>query len=206
MRFRRCLAAAALGLLPLSGCQGGGNGSPTAPNPGNPSNPCGTALAADQSAPAPPDETRRHDKRTALDRGGRYRVFDALSLHREAAQWRATRERELGAAAGAPGRGAGGPDSVDIGEIAVIQDEGDLIAPPNSYDLRGLGLRFTPNSAGGYDVRRITAAFRTTLGRQLTLSDDDSTPANVPFGFNFYGRTQTTAFVNSDGNVTFEEE
>ena len=32
------------------------------------------------------------------------------------------------------------------------------------------------------------------------------TPANVPFSFNFYGRGQTTAFVNSDGNVTFEQE
>ena len=101
---------------------------------------------------------------------------------------------------------AGGRDAVDIGEIAVIQDEGDLIAPPNPYDLRGLGLRFTRNSAGGYDVRRITSAFRTTLGRQLTLGDDDSASANVAFSFNFYGRGQTIAFVNSDGNVTFEQE
>ena len=29
---------------------------------------------------------------------------------------------------------------------------------------------------------------------------------NVAFGFSFFGRTQTTAFVNSDGNVTFEQE
>ena len=27
----------------------------------------------------------------------------------------------------------------------------------------------------------------------------------MPFGFSFYGKTQTTAFVNSDGNITFEE-
>jgi hypothetical protein len=97
-------------------------------------------------------------------------------------------------------------DRVDIGEIAVVQDEGDLIALPNSYDLRGIGLRFTRNGAGGYDVRRITAGFRTTLGRQLTLTDDDSAQANVAFSFNFYGTGQTIAFVNSDGNVTFGEE
>ena len=29
---------------------------------------------------------------------------------------------------------------------------------------------------------------------------------NVAFGFSFFGQTQTTAFVNSDGNVTFEQE
>ena len=87
-----------------------------------------------------------------------------------------------------PGAQTAGRDSVDIGEIAVVQDDGDLIAPPNPYDLRGLGLRFTRNGAGGYDVRRITASFRTTLGRQLTLTDDDSAAAaNVPFSFNFYG-------------------
>ena len=29
---------------------------------------------------------------------------------------------------------------------------------------------------------------------------------NVAFGFSFFGQAQTTAFVNSDGNVTFEQE
>ena len=28
----------------------------------------------------------------------------------------------------------------------------------------------------------------------------------MPFAFNFYNASRTTAFVNSDGNVTFEEE
>ena len=55
-------------------------------------------------------------------------------------------------------------------------------------------------------MRRIDGAFRTTLGTRLTLTDDDSRQVNVPFNFSFYGRPQTTAFVNSDGNVTFEED
>ena len=201
MRVYRCFVVAALGLL-LQGCDGGGTGTPTTPNPGTPTNPCSNALASEQLAPAPADEQHRVDKRSAIDRDSRYRVFDSLSLHREAAEWRerASRGRRLSPQA------AGGRDSVDIGEIAVIQDEGDLITPPNPYDLRGLGLRFTRNGAGGYDVRRITSAFRTSLGRQLTLGDDDSASANVAFSFNFYGRGQTIAFVNSDGNVTFEQE
>ena len=206
MRIYRCSVVVVLALL-LPGCSGGGDGgSPTAPGPGTSTNPCGTALTAEQFAQAAPDEQLRSDKRTAVDRDTRYRVFDALSLHREAAQWRDRTGRDRRQDPAPPPAQAAGRDSVDIGEIAVIQDDGELIAPPNSYDLRGLGLRFTRNGAGGYDVRRITAAFRTTLGRQLTLTDDDSTSANVPFSFNFYGRGQTTAFVNSDGNVTFEQE
>ena len=57
-----------------------------------------------------------------------------------------------------------------------MQDEGDLIESPNAYDLRNLGLRFTRNGGGGYDVRRIDGRFRTTLGTRLTLTDDDSVP------------------------------
>ena len=73
----------------------------------------------------------------------------------------------------------GGRNAIDIGEIAVVQDEGDLIESPNAYDLRNLGLRFTRNGAGGYDVRRIDGGFRTTLGTRLTLTDDDSVALNV---------------------------
>jgi hypothetical protein len=205
MRISRCLLVAALGLV-LQGCKGGSSsGSPSPGGSGSSTNPCSTAVTSEEIAPV--DELLRTDKRSALDRDSRFRVFEALSLHREAAQWR---ERDASAgrrsqSTGAASEAAPSRDSVDIGDIAVIQDEGDLVVPPNSYDLRGVGLRFTRNGSS-YDVRRITTGFRTALGRQLTLSDDDSTSANVAFSFPFYGRNQTTAFVNSDGNVTFEEE
>ena len=139
------------------------------------------------------------DKTRAVDGGHRFRIFDSLSLHREARQWR---QRQ-----GLPEVAADTPRTpIDIGDIAVLQDAGDLIAPANAYDLRGAGLRFTRNSSGGYQVARIGLSFRTTLGRQLALEDDDSESANVPFVFDFYGTGRTTAFVNSDGNVTFERE
>ena len=134
-------------------------------------------------------------KAERVDGNPRGRLFDALWLN----QSRAGRIRR-------PTALTAGRDAIDIGEIAVVQDEGDLIESPNAYDLRNLGLRFTRNGAGGYDVRRIDGGFRTGLGTRLTLTDDDSAPVNVPFAFPFYGRTQTTAFVNSDGNVTFEDE
>jgi len=91
----------------------------------------------------------------------------------------------------------------DVGEIAVIQDEGDVITPANTFDLQLSGVRYTPRSGGGYDVSRTDASFRAALGDAVTLADDDSVSRNVPFTFNFYGRPQTLAWINSDGNITF---
>ena len=98
------------------------------------------------------------------------------------------------------------PLTADVGEIAVLQDEGDLFRAANLYDLRDVSLRFTPNTAGGYDVARTgTATYRSPLGSRLTLADDDSAQLTLPFPFPFYTSTQSAAFVNSDGNITFGE-
>jgi hypothetical protein len=209
--IHRCLAA----LLLASSVQacGGSGGSGSTPTPPTGANPCATALTAEAGDAAPIDGTLRANKRGAIDRDPRYNVIDHVSLHREVQEWRARRSvrTDRDRVPSSPGTAtqgiqAPGTHTADIGEIAAIQDEGDLIAPPNSYDLRGLGVRFTRNGSGGFDVRRIDGGFRTTLGRQLTLSDDDSASAPSAFSFNFYGKGQTAVFVNSDGNVTFEEE
>ncbi|MBA2302858.1 MAG: hypothetical protein H0W08_09510, partial [Acidobacteria bacterium] len=165
--------------------------SPT-PNPPTSTNPCANVSLTGLNAPG--DERLRAEKRAHIDGDSRYNVLDALALNRS---------RSVGPASSEPI----GPsrDDVDIGEIAVVQDEGDLVAPPNSFDLRGAGVRFTRNGAGGYDARRIDANFRATLGRQLTLTDDDTEAAAISFSFPFYDTGQTAAFVNSDGNVTFGE-
>jgi hypothetical protein len=186
----------------LAGACGGGSGrsggTPTPPPGGTPDVCSGTGDEAD-AVDVSPARTREDvdlaiRKSERADGNPRGRLFDALWLNRSRTDLDRT-------AAAATGRSA-----IDIGEIAVVQDEGDLIASPNPYDLRNLGLRFTRNLGGGYDVQRIDGGLRTTLGSRLTLTDDDSVPLNVPFGFSFYGRSQTTAFVNSDGNVTFEQE
>lgn len=193
----RALLAALLSAWTLGACGGGGSdnggGSPSPPPSGG--NPCATAAleaGSDVFPVAAPSGPSR--KTAAFDGNPRWRVLDALWLHR------ARRAREPLATLEAAG------EALDIGEIAVLQDEGDLIAPPNPYDLRNTGLRFSANAAGGYDVTRIDSAFRSALGSRLALEDDDSEPAGVPFPFPFYGRTTTAAFVNSDGNITFDEE
>lgn len=94
--------------------------------------------------------------------------------------------------------------SQDINDIAVIEDDGTLIVRPNAFDLRGVGLRFEPNGAG-YDVAAAGPEFRTALGSPLALGDDDTTSQPIPFPFEFFGRQFTALFVNSDGNLTFDE-
>src|SRR5512138_35708 len=76
--------------------------------------------------------------------------------------------------------------TVDVGEVAVVQDEGDLIAPANIFDLQSIGLRYAPRG-DGYDVTRIDGAFRAALGDAMTLGDDDSAAAPLAFTFRFFG-------------------
>ena len=95
-------------------------------------------------------------------------------------------------------------DNEDVGQIAVLQDNGDLIARANRFDLGDVSLRFTPNG-GGYDLTRADGAFRSPLGTRLVLEDDDSSAFDVPFAFAFFGAAQPRGFVNSDGNITFGE-
>ena len=201
---RYSLAAACAVALAFGACGGGSGGGgtpPPSPGGGNGSEVCtGTGAEADvlelqssrRSATAADLAARKAER---VDGNPRGRHLDALWLN-QARAGRITRPDAL----------TSGRSNIDVGEIAVVQDEGDLIESPNPYDLRNLGLRFTRNNAGGYDVARIDGAFRTALGTRLTLTDDDSVPLNVAFSFSFYGRTQSTAFVNSDGNVTFEQE
>lgn len=189
----------AAGALLAAACGGGNGPAPSpgpSPSPGPPAqNPCASAIETGElrADEGPRAATGRIDK-PLIDSSTRWRVLDDIWTHRAAVARYGTREL------GVPGAAA------DIGDIAVLHDAGDLILPANPFDLKGVGLRFSRNASGGYDVLRTGAEFRPTLGSRLTLSDDDSRVATVPFPFPFYNRQQTAAFINSDGNVTFEEE
>ena len=67
-------------------------------------------------------------------------------------------------------------------------------------------MRFTRNSGGGYDAQKIDGAFRAALGRQLTLQRRRQRAGERAVRFNFYNALRSAAFVNSDGNVTFDED
>ena len=133
----------------------------------------------------------RDAKTNVLDHDSPYRHLDSLWADRAS---RIRRPRAV----------ATPPRSLDIGDIAAMEDAGgDLMTLANLLDLGDTGLRLTPNAAGGYDVVPIGYGFRDPAGTPLVLADDDSASVALPFAFPFFGRAQTTLFVNSDGNLTF---
>ena len=173
-------------------------GSPTPLAAQNPCPDVTTATSLQGRAAAPPFGV---DKRFGMvDDGGRWGVLDSVWNHRSAL------EKGLLRPVAADDRGETEVEAEDIGEIAVLRDEGDLFRAANLYDLRDAALRFSPNDDGGYDVAHLgTATWRSPVGSRLTLGDDDSTAMDLPFEFPYYAATHEGAFVNSDGNITFEE-
>jgi hypothetical protein len=158
--------------------------------------PCATASSAvDPSARGTSQRAPENPAKTSpLDHDDRWSHLDSVWNHRAAvAQGRLsmkTADTRL---------------TEDVGEIAVLQDRGDLVMAPNPFDLRNVGLRLTPNDSGGYDVSRIAYEFRRTLGTGLTMDDDDARRVALPFTFSFFGQPHDHVFVNSDGNLTFGE-
>jgi hypothetical protein len=199
MRSVRVLLSS-MGFALLAACGGGGDNPPSSNPPGNPpsnpppvTNPCvGASFETDEAAPLAVSPAAGRKRRA----GGDPRVDLAQLL------WTHQSARSLGLTQALD---AGLPvNNEDVGDIAVLQDSGDLIVRANQFDLSGVALRFTPNG-NGYDLSRGDTGFRTTLGTRLVLEDDDSSGFDIPFAFNFYGTAQTRGFVNSDGNITFGE-
>ena len=189
-------ALGALLFISLTACGGGDRNGPSSPpptptpNPASPDPCAGSSLEA-LHAPATPIRP----KSAHVDGDPRWRVLEALWIHRQGALHRRAPE-----SVGPPAA-----TSVDVGDIAVVRDEGDLILPANRFDLSGSGIRFSRNATSGYEVKVVDSTFRPTLGTRLTLADDDSVQIDVPFSFPFYGASERTAFVNSDGNITFRD-
>jgi hypothetical protein len=203
MRTVRVLLSS-LGFIFLIACGGGGDTPPPSNNPpsNNPppnqpvTDPCagvsidpGDLVA--ELATGPLADRKRRPRGTGDPRGD---LLEELWTHDAAARLGLTRPLEAGLPTG----------NEDIGDIAVLQDSGDLIVRANQFDLDGVALRFTP-SGSGYTLATATGGFRTALGARVVLEDDDSEAFDVPFAFTYFGTTQARGFVNSDGNITFGE-
>jgi hypothetical protein len=190
-------------LLTLAACGGGDDSPPSPPPSSNPppsgqttQNPCVAALAQ-----AEPDAVPFAEAASPLALAKGRSGLAAHMRHVADLLWQSA------LSARAATRAAPAPHAVsqDIGDIAVIEDDGTLLLARNTLDLRNVGLRFERNASGGYDVTPTTAGFRQSLGRRLTLADDDTANETIPFAFGFFGRSFTSVFVNSDGNLTFDE-
>jgi len=111
-------------------------------------------------------------------------------------QFRAQRQA-LSTAAGA---------TQDVGQIAVIEDDGTIVAPQNPFDLPSLTLRVNPVGLGGsYLLSQRQETIGSSFGTRVTLTDDDSREIAFTGGFRFpfFGTTYLSIFINSDGNLTF---
>jgi hypothetical protein len=184
----------AAGLLTAS-CGGDSNSTPppTTPAPAPAAGgSCSVPLTAAVTA------TPAHEKPVSTEdrRMRRGRVYEELWKHEAAAGGRRLTPSSIAPAATAE----------DIGQIAVVRDEGDVVVAANPYDLRSTAVAFGRNGAGGYDLRRSDRSFQSSVGEKIPLGDDDSARVTLPFTFPFYAGRYTDAFVNSDGNVTFGTE
>ncbi|MBC8503883.1 MAG: PAS domain S-box protein, partial [Chloroflexi bacterium] len=91
--------------------------------------------------------------------------------------------------------------------LALLGSVGWFIAPPyidtfQSTVLDHQTLRFTPNSAGGYDVEETAFSFESELGERIQVSNSDmGSEFMVNFVFPFYGRTYSEIFIDNSGAV-----
>jgi hypothetical protein len=95
----------------------------------------------------------------------------------------------------------------DVGQIAVIEDDGSIVLPNNPFDLANMVLRLTPTVSGVYTLRRQSGSLDTNFGTSMTLTDDAYQEVTFQSGFQFpfFGATYSSVFINSDGNLTFAE-
>ena len=111
-------------------------------------------------------------------------------------QFRAQRQA-LGAVSGA---------TQDVGQIAVIEDDGTIVTTQNPFDLPSIAVRLSPMGSGGsYLLSQRAETLGGNFGTAVNLSDDDSREVTFTGGFRFpfFGTTYLSVFINSDGNLTF---
>ena len=195
-RAARPVIGAVVATLAMISCGGnpGGTTPPATPVPAPATAAsCGGAIApaALSASPAKPKPASTDDRRTR-----RGRADEELWKHQAALARRRLTPSSVAPAATAE----------DIGQLAVVRDEGDLILPANPYDLRGIDVTLARNGTGGYDLRRSDRPFQSAVGDKIPLGDDESARVALPFTFPFYAGRYAELFVNSDGNVTFGVE
>lgn len=96
----------------------------------------------------------------------------------------------------------------DNGDLAILTDTDGVVSRRNLFNLDNKQIRFTPGNATAtnYSVAVSTATFDSNAAAGPLASgigDDDSRAFDLPFSFNFYGKTYRRIFLNSDGNLTF---
>ncbi len=125
-------------------------------------------------------------------------LAEAIALHRDHRR-RLERAGVLTAAA------TTAPWAERVGNVAVLVDDGTLIAQPNAFDLDQYAIAFAARKKGE-TVAPASDAWRDDLGEKLAIGDDETVVVTFPkgFKFQFFGKVYTKMFLNSDGNLTFQ--
>lgn len=111
------------------------------------------------------------------------------------------------AARAASGRGRAlraGPTFDLVGDLVVATDDGSLVSEANPFDLHGSSLAFEPTGAG-YRSLPGAESIDASIGERFDIGDDATRVYDLDFPFPFFGREYRRVFVNSDGNLSFEE-
>ena len=136
------------------------------------------------------------------------RVLTELALHR---QYRNQRIR-----AGYLPQSLTEAVPLDVGNIAVLPDDGTLLIRANRFDLDQATLLFQP-TAGGFTVASVSSQFDAEAAvngillnpapasNPENIGDDGTRQLPLGFFFPYFGNSYTGVFVNSDGNLTFQE-
>ncbi|OFW02944.1 MAG: hypothetical protein A3G20_06040, partial [Acidobacteria bacterium RIFCSPLOWO2_12_FULL_59_11] len=138
----------------------------------------------------------------------RGRVLTELALHRQFVQQRVRRgflPQALPSSA-AP---------VDVGDVAVLPDDGTLVIPINFFDLDPRTLTFQPGTAGFtvlseplvFDAGAAANGFLLNpppASNPGNIGDDGTREITLGFSFPYFGQSYTQVFINSDGNLTFQ--
>jgi hypothetical protein len=106
-----------------------------------------------------------------------------------------------------------GPRAENVDDIAVVEDDGTLVVPPNKFNLKKRSLLFTPDGAG-FRIARGDIPFETDRGSKLGFFfGADGKPGSGNNGyrdvvlpgalFPFYGVTYDTVYVGTNGYITF---
>jgi hypothetical protein len=91
------------------------------------------------------------------------------------------------------------------GDLVLMADDGTIVSEANPFDLRERTIRFSPAGDGGFAYRTAGRGIDEAAGEPIGIGDDVSRAFDLSFEFPFLGRRYRRLFLNSDGNLTFDE-
>jgi hypothetical protein len=103
-----------------------------------------------------------------------------------------------------------------LGDLAVIEDDGSIVMPPNDFDMNKSALLFTPDGSG-YRVSRDSLGFTKSFGARveafygiddLPLDNANNGYKELSLGstpFPFFGASYDKLFIGTNGFITFRQ-